>query len=69
MKITNKQVIKKLGALPPTKHHCSLLAEQGLSEAIYDYLKKQNKKIPNSLKEKHKKAMLSEKKFEKKFKK
>ena len=42
IKITNKDVLKKLGSLPEIKYHCSLLAEQALSEAVYNYLKKNN---------------------------
>ncbi len=67
LKITNKEVIKKLGELPPIKYHCSLLAEEALDEAIYDYLKKQKRKIPVLLKKKHQKILMSEKKFKKKF--
>jgi len=69
LKITNKDVIKVLGELPPTKYHCSLLAEQGLNEAIYNYLKKNKKPIPAELEKKHQKALKAERKFELKFKK
>jgi nitrogen fixation NifU-like protein len=69
MKITNKDVIKKLGTLPPIKYHCSLLAEEALSEAIYDYLKKHNKKIPKKIELKHKKILKIGKKFKQKFRK
>lgn len=67
MNISNEQVVKVLGGLPPLKYHCSLLAEQALTEAIYDYLKKHKKKIPKKLEEKHKKILLQEKEFHKKF--
>ncbi len=40
MKITNKDVVKALGGLPPVKHHCSLLAEDALRNAIADYRRK-----------------------------
>jgi nitrogen fixation NifU-like protein len=40
LEITNQRVAEALGGLPPTKYHCSLLAEQGIKEAIEDYLKK-----------------------------
>ena len=63
MKLTNGDVVKGLGGLPPVKHHCSLLAEEGLGEAIYNYLSKNKKKIPKSLEEKHKRAIASEKAF------
>ncbi|MEM4152542.1 MAG: iron-sulfur cluster assembly scaffold protein [Candidatus Pacearchaeota archaeon] len=67
LKITNKDVIKVLGELPPIKYHCSLLAEQALSEAIYDYFKKQKRKIPKELEKKHKQMLTLEKKFHEKF--
>lgn len=69
MKITNKDVIKKLGTLPSIKYHCSLLAEEALGEAIYGYLNKNKKKIPKKLELKHKKIMVIEKKFKEKFEK
>jgi len=64
-KITNKDIVKVLGSLPPIKYHCSLLAEQALTEAIYLYLKKTKKQIPKVLEAKHKKALKAEKEFEK----
>ncbi len=38
LKVTNKDVVQELGGLPPIKHHCSLLAEEGIKKAIEDYL-------------------------------
>ncbi|MGX8795527.1 Fe-S cluster assembly scaffold protein NifU [Fusibacter sp. JL298sf-3] len=40
--LTNKQVVDALGGLPPVKVHCSVLAEQALKAAIYDYATKNN---------------------------
>lgn len=68
LKVSNKDVIKSLGSLPPIKIYCSLLAEQALSEAIYDYLKKNKKEIPKELEEKHKNTSKAEKSFHDKFK-
>ena len=42
-KISNKDVAKKLGGLPPIKMHCSNLAADALREAIKDYKKKKEK--------------------------
>lgn len=38
--ITNKDVSKALGNLPPVKEHCSNLAADGLKKAIEDYKNK-----------------------------
>lgn len=64
LKISNKKIIKLLGGLPPTKYHCSLLAEEALGEAIYSYLKRNKKPIPPELQAKHKSALKAEKEFE-----
>ncbi len=68
LKITNKDVVNELGGLPAIKVHCSLLAEQALSESIYDYMKKKGKKIPKELEERHKRNQEHEKNFDDKFK-
>ena len=54
IKIDKKEIVKSLGGLPPVKLHCSVLAVDALSEAIYDYLKKNKKEIPKELVLKHK---------------
>lgn len=43
LKITNKAVMEALDGLPPNKVHCSLLAEEAINAAIYDYAKKNDK--------------------------
>jgi len=53
LKITNKDILKKSGPVPPIKIHCSFLAADALYEAIYDYLSKNKKAIPSSLKKEH----------------
>jgi len=55
LKLTNKDVLKELGDLPPLKIHCSLLGIDALDEAIYNYMSKNNLPIPKDLEEKHKK--------------
>ena len=67
LKITNKDVVKELGGLPQIKVHCSLLAEEALGEAIYDYYRKSKIKMPKELEEKHKSALMAEKNFHDKF--
>jgi nitrogen fixation protein NifU and related proteins len=53
LKIESKDVIDSLGGLPIIKTHCSLLAVDALVEAVHDYLKKNNKEIPENLEKKH----------------
>ena len=38
--ISDEMVARALGGLPPTKIHCSVLAEKALANAISDYRKK-----------------------------
>lgn len=42
LELTNKAVAEALGGLPPVKMHCSVLAEDALKAAIYDYAQKNN---------------------------
>jgi len=69
MKITKKDLLKKLKNVPPIKIHCSLLAADALSEAIYDYLSKNKKEIPEELQEKHQRIEKEKKEIEKRYKK
>lgn len=43
LKLTNKAVMEALDGLPPAKVHCSVLAEEAITAAINDYLKKLGK--------------------------
>lgn len=45
VELTNKAVIEALGGLPPVKVHCSVLAEQAVKSALYDYAQKTGKVI------------------------
>ena len=40
MQITNKAVAEALDGLPPVKMHCSLLAEEAIHAALWDYAEK-----------------------------
>lgn len=40
LKVTNKAVMEALDGLPPVKVHCSLLAEQAIHAALWDYAQK-----------------------------
>lgn len=41
LQVTNKAVMEALDGLPPVKVHCSLLAEEAIHAALWDYAKKQ----------------------------
>jgi nitrogen fixation NifU-like protein len=40
MELTNQAIIEALGGLPPTKIHCSVMAEEAIESALKDYYKK-----------------------------
>ena len=40
LEVTNKAVMEALDGLPPVKVHCSLLAEEAIHAALWDYAKK-----------------------------
>lgn len=46
MGITNKAVMEALDGLPPVKVHCSLLAEEAIHAALWDYAEKHHLVIP-----------------------
>ena len=45
MEVTNKAVMEALDGLPPVKIHCSLLAEEAIHAALWDYATKHNIQI------------------------
>ncbi len=45
LKITNAAVMEALDGLPPVKVHCSLLAEEAIHAALWDYAEKKGIKI------------------------
>ena len=45
MKLTNKAVMEALDGLPPVKVHCSLLAEEAVHAALWDYAQKHHIEI------------------------
>lgn len=45
VELSNKAVVEALGGLPPVKIHCSVLAEQAIKSALYDYAQKNNVQI------------------------
>jgi nitrogen fixation NifU-like protein len=43
LKITKDDIVKVFGEVPPIKYHCSILAQEGLKNAIDDYKKSKDK--------------------------
>jgi len=48
-----KEIVEELGGLPPIKLHCSVLAGDALLEAIYEYLEKNKRPVPERLIKRH----------------
>lgn len=69
LKVTKDNVISSLGGLPKIKYHCSVLAVDALTEAIYDYFLKNKKEIPNDLQKRHDNIQKSKEIIEKRYEK
>ena len=46
LQVTNRAVMEALDGLPPVKVHCSLLAEEAIHAALWDYAEKNGITIP-----------------------
>lgn len=68
LEIEKNEIVKALEGLPPIKLHCSVLAVDALSEAIYEYLLKNKKEVPEELEQRHKKIEREKKIIEEKYK-
>ena len=62
-----KEIVQELGGLPPVKIHCSVLAGDGLIEAIHNYLAKNKKPIPEKLLKRHKELFKAKAMIEKRY--
>ncbi|MDD5535183.1 MAG: iron-sulfur cluster assembly scaffold protein [Candidatus Pacebacteria bacterium] len=67
IKLNKDNIIDTLEELPPVKIHCSVLAIDALQEAIYEYLKKNKKTIPQELEKHHQRIQNEKKMIEKKY--
>ncbi len=65
--LTNQDVAKELGGLPPIKMHCSALAADALNEAIYAYLSQEEKEIPDALQKRHERIAKEVAELEKRY--
>lgn len=68
LNITKGNITKSLGGLPPIKLHCSVLAADALTEAIYNYFLKNKRVISKELEERHEKIAQEKKVVEEKYK-
>lgn len=68
LNITKREIATSLGGLPPIKMHCSVLAEDALKEAIYDYLKRNKQKIPDELEREHRRIKKEKELLEARYK-
>jgi len=69
LNIDKNEIVKTLHGLPPVKIHCSVLAVDALSEAIYQYLIANKRPIPKTLEEKHQRIERSKKQIEERYEK
>ncbi len=68
IKISKSDIVESLEGLPLIKLHCSVLAIDALTEAIYDYLLKNKKEIPLELQKRHERISIEEKIVREKYK-
>ncbi|MGN1201405.1 MAG: iron-sulfur cluster assembly scaffold protein [Candidatus Caccovivens sp.] len=60
LKVSNKDVLKILGELPPHKIHCSILAEESIRAAVEDYYNKKEKETKKAIKKSQNNAINDE---------
>ncbi|MCX8190180.1 MAG: iron-sulfur cluster assembly scaffold protein [Candidatus Diapherotrites archaeon] len=68
IELSNERIVEELKGLPPVKVHCSLLAVDALHEAIYDYLTKKKRQVPEKLEKKHRRIIEEIERIEKRYK-
>ncbi|MEA3344010.1 MAG: iron-sulfur cluster assembly scaffold protein [archaeon] len=68
LNITKEDIVGALGAMPAVKVHCSLLAIEALSEAIYNYLSRNGLPVPEELSKTHERLKIEFEKTKEKYK-
>lgn len=69
LEVEKDDIVKSLGGLPSVKYHCSILAIDALSEALWDYFEKEKKEAPKILKIRHEKIKKANAIIEKRYEK
>jgi len=64
LNMSNRQIVDSLGGLPPVKIHCSLLAIDGLKEAVYDFLNKKGRPVSEKLEKEHRRINAEKREIE-----
>lgn len=67
IRLTNQDVAKELGGLPPVKMHCSALAADALNEAIYAFLAEKGAEVPDALQKRHERIAAEVAELEKRY--
>lgn len=67
LKVSKNDIVDTLKGLPPIKIHCSILAIDALHEAIYQYLAKNKKPIPDFLQLKHERIEKGKKEIKERY--
>lgn len=67
LELGKNDIIDSLDGLPPIKIHCSVLATEALAEAVFDYLNKNKRSIPDYLQDKHNKIVKSNEMLEERY--
>jgi nitrogen fixation NifU-like protein len=67
LKVSKNDIVDTLKGLPPIKIHCSILAIDALDEAIYQYLYKNKRPIPEDLLLKHERIEKGKKEIKERY--
>ena len=67
LKVSKNDIVDTLKGLPPIKIHCSILAIDALHEAIYQYLYKNKRPIPQDLLLKHERIEKGKKEIKERY--
>ncbi len=67
LKVSKNDIVDTLKGLPPIKIHCSVLAIDALDEAVYQYLYKNKRPVPEDLLLKHERIEKGKKEIKERY--